>query len=406
MTGGEFGSRVYENMRALQQEGQDANQIAKTLCDQDPQGHNYGIGIVLNGQGQPAQTSSTLIRYAIAEIEHSRSGRYMNSNAALPALKKALLQWQRIPEQYWEHFLLALPSDAGTGAVKTAIEIALQRDCHIDTLGLEDLGWPAYKALAKASRLHVQEFAAGEVIGGKGVLPLYQAGPMNTTGLVQPSERIQAHAAAAAAAGSFVILDRAYPGFEFARLLAESSYEDVMHMSYELKLAPFLREGVPCAIALGPTKAFVTFALRPCGLVLIFCPDRSQKPAIRTVVNTTIRARGSAFEHPVTRAFVKAMIHDRAALEAEHRVVLKRLAEAETIWRRSVSGTAIEYLYADNYAGLFRNPRVRENAEMIIYNEHLYPVFSGGRCRQNVTGIPDAPELAQKHIAVFAEQCY
>ena len=66
----------------------------------------------------------------------------------------------------------------------------------------------------------------------------------------------------------------------------------------------------------------------------------------------------------------------------------------------------MEYLYADNYAGLFRNPKAREGAEAAIYNEHLYPVFSSGRCRQNVTGIPNDEELARKHVEVFAEQCY
>ena len=405
MAGLEFGNSVYEKMRTLQEEGKDVNQIAKILFDQDPQGHNYGIGIVLDGKGRPALTSSTLLSYAMTEVEQSKSGTYMNSNKVLPELKKAVLQWQRIPEQYWEYFTLALPSDAGTGAVKTAVEIALQLDPQLDTLGIEELGWPAYKAIAKVARLQPQEFATGEVIRGNRVLPIYQAGPMNTTGLVQPTEVIQARAKASAEAGDFVILDRAYPGFEFARRLAETSYDDVMRMSYELKLRPFLEKGVSCAIAIGPTKAFVTFALRPCGILLLFCPDGSKRRALTTAVNAAMRARGSAFEHPISRAFAKAMLQDREALESEHRAALTRLAEAENVWRKSVAGTAIEYLYADNYAGLFRNPKARENAEIAIYDEHLYPVFSSGRCRQNVTGIPDDPELAQKHVAVFAEQC-
>ena len=402
----EFGNSVYEKMRALQQQGKDVNQIAKILFDQDPQGHNYGIGIVLDGNGQPALTSSTLLEYSSAELEQSTSGTYMNSNKMLPELKKAALQWQRIPDQYWEDFTLALPSDAGTGAVKTAVEIALQLNPQLDTLGLEELGWPAYKAIAKVSRLQIQEFATGETITGENVLPIYQAGPMNTTGLVQPTEVIQVRAKAAADTGNYVILDRAYPGFEFARRLATNSYDDVMRMSYELKIRPFLEEGVPCAIAIGPTKAFVTFALRPCGLLLLFCPDSSKRAALTAAVNATMRARGSAFEHAITRAFAKAMIHDRARLEAEHRTSLERLAEAENMWRKSVTGTAIEYLYAENYAGLFRNPKAREGAEIAIYNEHIYPVFANQRCRQNVTGIPNDEELAQKHVRVFAEQCY
>jgi hypothetical protein len=125
-----------------------------------------------------------------------------------------------------------------------------------------------------------------------------------------------------------------------------------------------------------------------------------------TMINTTIRARGSAFEHPVTRAFAKVMTQDLARLEAEHQTALERLAEAELAWKKLVQGTAIEYLYADNYAGLFRNPQARPDAAVHIYNEHIYPVFAQERCRQNITGIPSDEALAQKHVSVFAEQCY
>lgn len=402
----EFGTSVYNKMRELQQGGKDVNLIAKILFDQDPQGHNYGIGIVLDGEGKPAASSPALLKYASAEVEQSTSGVYLNSNKVLPELKKAVLQWQRIPEQYWEHFTLALPSDGGTGAVKTAVEIALQLNPQIDTLGIEELGWPAYKAIAKVSRLHVREFETGELMTGDTVLPVYQAGPMNTTGLVHSADVIQTRAKAAAEAGNSVVLDRAYSGFEYARRLADSSYDDVMRMSYELAIRPFLEEGVSCAVAIGPTKAFATFALRPAGLLLLFCPDRSKQTALTAATNATIRARGSAFEHAITRAFVKAMLHDRASLEAEHQAALERLAKAESLWQTSVAGTAIEYLYADNYAGLFRNPKAREGAEIAIYNEHIYPVFADRRCRQNVTGIPNDEELAQQHVRVFAEQCY
>ncbi len=401
-----FGNQVYEKMRQLQEQGKDVNQIAKILFDQDPQGHNYGIGIILDGKGQPAVTSSTLLEYASAELEQSKAGTYMNSGKVLKDVQQAVLQWQRIPEHYWEYFTLALPSDAGTGAVKTAVEIALQLDPHLNALGVEELGWPAYKAIAKASRLQVQEFATGKPITGDTVLPIYQAGPMNTTGLVHPRDVIQHRAQSAAKTGTYVILDRAYPGFEYARRLATSSYDEVMRMSYESQIQPFLEEGVPCALAIGPTKAFVTFSLRPCGLLLLFCPDSSRQSAWTTVINTTMRARGSAFEHAITRAFVNALLHDRARLEEEHRQALTRLSEAETMWRTFVGGTPLEYLYADNYAGLFRNPKARENAEIAIYNEHIYPVFANQRCRQNVTGIPTDKELAQTHVRVFAEQCY
>ena len=402
----QFGQSVYEQAQKLQQQGRDANQTAKILCDQDKEGHNYGIGIVLDGNGQPAVTSSTLLQYAATELENSKLGTYMNSNKVLEEIKIATLQWQRVPEKYWGQFKLALPSDAGTGAVKTGIEISLLLNPQLNTLGVEELGWPAYKAMAKVARLQCQEFATGEVISGDAVLPMYQAGPMNTTGLVQDKETIQVRAKAAAKNGLSVILDRAYPGFEFARRLEDNSYDDVMRMSYELQIQPFIEEGVPFCLAIGPTKAFVTFALRPCGFLLLFCPDVSKDQAITTAMNTAMRARGSSFEHAITRGLVKAMLNDREALEVEHQASLRRLAVAEKAWKTFVQGTPIEYLYADNYAGLFRNPKARENAAIHIYNQHIYPVFANQRCRQNITGIPDNQELAQKHVKVFAEQCY
>ncbi len=402
----QFGENVYKQMRKLTEQGKDANQIAKILCDQDPEGHNYGIGIMLDGTGQAMPTSSTLLEYTYAELELSKSGTYINSNKILEELKIATLKWQRIPEQYWGQFKLALPSDAGTGAVKTGVEVASLLDPRVRALGIEELGWPAYKAIARASRFQWEEFAADGIISGEGVLPLYQAGPMNTTGLVQGKELIRKRAQSAAENNSCVLLDRAYPGFEFARLLATHSYDDVMRMSYEGQIQPFIEHGVTCLLAIGPTKSFMSFALRSCGLLLLFCPDASKEHEITTILNATIRARGSSFEHPVTRAFTKAMTQDSARLEAEHKKALERLAEAEAMWRKLVRGTQIEYLYAENYAGLFRNPLARENAAVHIYNAHIYPVFANQRCRQNVTGIPRDEELAQKHVRAFAEQCY
>lgn len=402
----QFGKKVYEQALKLQEQGKDANQIVKILFDQDREGYNYGIGIVLDGNGQPMATSSTLLEYTSTELERSKLGRYMNSNALMEELKIATLQWQRIPEQYWGPFKLAVPSDAGTGAVKTSVEIALMLDARICTLGIEEFGWPAYKAIAKTSRIRFKEFAADGIIAGDDILPIYQAGPMNTTGLVIGKDLINARAKSAANSNSFVILDRAYPGFEFARLLKTHSYDEIMRMSYAGQIHPFIEQGVPFFLTIGPTKAFMSFALRPCGLLLLFCPDPSREQEMISLLNTTIRARGSSFEHLTTRAFIKAMTRDLARLEAEHQMALERVAEAEAMWRKLVQGTPIEYLYSEQYAGLFRNPQAREDAPIYIYNEHIYPVFANQRCRQNVTGIPCDEELAQKHVNVFAEQCY
>jgi aspartate/tyrosine/aromatic aminotransferase len=260
--------------------------------------------------------------------------------------------------------------------------------------------------MVKTERIGCREFPLNSAINDKGILPLYQSGPMNTVGFVASQEAVEARAKSAAANNTFVILDRAYPGFEYARLLNTHSYDDVMRMSYDVQIKPFIEQGAPFALAIGPTKAFVSFALRPSGVLLLFCPDSSQKAEMTSLLNTAMRARGSAFEHPVTRAFAKALIQERARLEAEHQTALERLAKAEALWRNLVQSTPMEYLYADNYAGLFRNPKAREGAEIAIYNEHIYPVFANQRCRQNVTGIPDDEELARKHVKVFAEQCY
>jgi hypothetical protein len=382
-----FGESVCGEATKLSKDGKDANQVAKILCDRDNLGFNYGIGIVLNGKGCPKTTPPVLLEYIEAELKESKLGSYMNSAKLLEEAKTAVLQWQRIPQQYWNSFTLALPSDAGTGAVMSGIETALILDPSFATLGVEELGWPAYKAMAKTSRLNYQEFATGDLIKGAGVLPIYQAGPMNTTGLTHSLETIQSRANSA---NPYVILDRAYSGFEFAGMASES-YDKAMRMSYENQIEPFIKAEVPFCLAVSPTKSFMTFALRPCGLLLIFNPNLN-KQNITATVNTVIRARGSAFEHPITRAFIKAMIMDREDLEFEHQRVLKRLADAEIIWRKFVKGTAIEHLYSEDYAGLFRNTMAREDAERVIYNEHLYPVFSGGRCRLN--------------IRVFAKHCY
>jgi aspartate/tyrosine/aromatic aminotransferase len=402
----QFGQQVYEYAYKLQQQGKDANQIAKILCDQDSAGCNYGIGIILDGDGQPAATSPILLEYAAAELDRSQRGAYLSSTALLKELTRAVLQWQRIPETYWEQFILALPSDAGTGAVQTGVDLILALNPHLQTVALEELGWPAYKAIARLARIRWQELAAEDIASDEVSFPVYQAGPMNTTGLVQGQELIAARAQAAARRNTPVLLDRAYSGFEYARLLATQSYDEIMRLSYALQIAPFIECGVTFCLAISPTKSFVSFALRPCGLLLCFCPDASRAQEIDTALNLAIRARGSSFEHPTTRALITAMVKDRERLEADHQRALERVAEAEALWRKLVEGTSIAYLYSDRYAGLFRNPKAREGAPIAINNEHIYPVFAEQRCRQNVTGIPSDEELARKHVQVFADQCY
>ena len=69
MTPTEFGNEVRTKALRLTAEGRDANQTAKILCDADPEGHNYGIGIVLDSDGRAMASSETILRYARQEVE-------------------------------------------------------------------------------------------------------------------------------------------------------------------------------------------------------------------------------------------------------------------------------------------------------------------------------------------------
>jgi hypothetical protein len=401
-----FGDEVIAAAQKLSAAGLDANQIAGQLCKKDPQGKNYGIGILLGKDGKPLPTSLTLLEYVVKELEESRSGNYYNSEAQKMAMLEAVLRWQGVPEEWWPHFQLLLPSDAGTGAVQTAIQAAILLNEKFATLSVEELGWPAYKALATSARLRFQEFSTDGIAKGDGVLPLYQAGPMNSTGRVPSAEVVKARAQAAKSSGLPVVLDRAYSGFEYARRLGKTPYAEIMRESFRAQVQPFMEAGVPLAIAISPTKAFVTFALRPCGLLLVFHPDRARGQTPAPALTGLIRARGSSFEHPVTRAFVKAMVKDRARLEEEHARALTRTAEAEQAWQAAAKGTAMESLFSESYAGLFRNPRAKPEAAREIYGAHLYPVFAEGRCRLNVTGLPADKAQAAEHVSLFAKYCF
>ena len=399
-----FGKNVADTAQDMIAQGKDVNQTAKILFDKDPQGHNYGIGIILDGFGKPMSSSATLTKYATEEIQNCSAGTYVNSAKLMQQMTEAVLRWQRVPEKYWSQFKLALPSDAGTGAVKSAVELTLLLNPRYETIGIEELGWPAHKAIAKMARVAWQEFPQDGIVDAD-MLPLYQAGPMNTTGLVKSLETVQERAQAAAKSGDHVVLDRAYSGFELARLINSDSYDAIMRRSFAWQVQPFLDAGVQTSIAISPTKAFVTFAFRPCGFLLVYNPEPAKGKEVTQALNATIRARGSSFEHPITRAFVKAMIEDLPALEAEQTAAFQRLAEAEKLWGKLVAGTAIEEIFTENYAGLFRNPRAKEDAAAALYGSHLYPVLAQGRCRLNATGLPVEEELAAQHVQVFAAYC-
>ena len=185
---------------------------------------------------------------------------------------------------------------------------------------MEELSWPAYRAIARMSRISCREFPIGDVMDAPDLLRVYQAGPMNTTGRVQSLETMCERAAATK--GRPVLLDRAYSGFEYARLLESRGYDEIMAMSYDDQIRPFIENDVPFWVSVSPTKSFGTFALRPCGLLLAHLPDASRSGEVAALSNTVTRARGSSFEHPVTRAFVSALVNDPlrrvTALRAVH----------------------------------------------------------------------------------------
>jgi hypothetical protein len=400
-----FGDAVIAEAERLRQGGLDANQVAGILCKRDAQGKNYGIGILLGGNGKPLPTSPTLLEYVQRELQESGNGAYLNSDAARKDLTEAVLRWQGVPESLWPHFELLLPSDAGTGAVQMAVQAATLLRDGLSALAVQELSWPAYRAIALSARLRFQTFPGDAVAQGEGVLPVYQAGPVNTTGEVPSPEMVRARAQRAAASGTFVVLDRAYSGFEYARRLATTPYAALMEQSLRAQVLPFAEAGVPFALAISPTKAFVAFALRPCGLLLVFVPGQAHRAAVGQKLTALVRARGSSFEHPVTRAFVKALVKDRGRLEAEHAAALRRCAEAEQQWETLAVGTPIAALFSERYAGLFRNPTARPEAARELYGAHIYPVFAEGRCRLNVTGLPSDAARARQDVAAFARCC-
>lgn len=402
----EFAESIQSRARALAVDGKDANQIAKILCDADPAGHNYGIGIVLDSDGRAMSSSETLLAYTRREIEESGRGNYQSSAAILADLKTAVLKWQRIPQTLWDRFLLILPSDAGTGTVKSAVDLALELNQKVTSIGVEKLGWPAYSAIARSCRIECKEFPPDCVIEGEAVLPLYQAGPLNTTGKVTADSILKQRAHSAAAKGFPVILDRAYPGFEFSSRLEKEGYDAVMKMSYERQIAPFIGPESPLLIAISPTKCFRSFALRPAGMLLAYIPDKITRSEFSTLAAILMRARGCSFEHPITRAFAKALVSDLPALEREHAQVLRRLAQTEGLWASLTRDTPIEHLFSESYSGLFRNPRAHRDSDITLYGQHIYPVFTAGRCRINITGLPGNEELQRRHIGAFAKTCF
>jgi hypothetical protein len=71
-----------------------------------------------------------------------------------------------------------------------AVQAAALVQEGLSALAVEELGWPAYRAVAISTRLRFQTFPADALATGDGVLPVYQAGPMNMPG-AWPLRRIR-----------------------------------------------------------------------------------------------------------------------------------------------------------------------------------------------------------------------
>lgn len=400
----EFGAGVAERAEKLAAAGKDANQIASILCGEDPEGRNYGIGVVLGGDGRPVPGSPTLKKWLLREVEENTAGTYLNSAKIHARATEAVLSWLRIPEDSWDDFILVTPSDSGTGAVTSGIDTLRIVHPEYSSLGVEERGWAVYKTMAEVKAMGFEEYADDAVIGGKGELPVYQLGPLNTTGRIRGADVWGKRADGAAAEGTHVMLDRAYPGHDMAGPLLEgASYDKVMKASIA-PLVPFIEAGVTFAMAVSPTKSFITFNSRPCGFLLIHCPSGGGKEKMEMAANKAIRARGSAFEHPATRALIKALTEDLPALEKEHAGALMRVAEANAAWALHTKGTPLAQLFTEKYAGIFRNFPVRPGAPAALYGARLYPVFAGGWMRINISGLPSDAETAKKEAQAFAGQ--
>ena len=388
--------------QALRDGGADVNQVADLLAKADSRAANYGIGIILDGHGRPMPTSQELMAQTIQASEEGAAATYLSSKTLSAALLQQVLRWQRIPAKFWGDFLLVTPSDAGTGAVNTAVQMYLMMNSKITSLAVEELSWPVYQSIAASNRVGFESYGLHkEEVVAPHLLTVMQAAPHNSTGYVCPAAIIRTRAEICAELRLPIVLDRAYPGFENAGMLAGQGYDAVMQRSCDHYLLPFLQAGCSFALSLSPTKAFRSFTLRPCGLTLVYEPDHQKRKLLAGAMNTINRGRGSAFEHPASRAFIRSLVENRPVLELEHGQTLQRVADAQALWQKLLQGHPLAAAFSPQYAGLFRNLLSSEGCEEAFYKAHIYPVFAASRCRINVTGIPLDEDQAKAHIDVF-----
>ena len=107
-------SGVASRAKELRDGGADVNQVADILARADRHAANYGIGIILDGFGGPMPTSPELVAQTLRASNDGLEATYLSSKPLQAELLQQVLSWQRIPESYWQDFLLVTPSDAGT----------------------------------------------------------------------------------------------------------------------------------------------------------------------------------------------------------------------------------------------------------------------------------------------------
>lgn len=387
----------------LRRAGLDPNQIAEILWQRDPIGFNYGVGVVLNGDGRPMATPPEIVDAVIRETLESQLAVYRTlSNDDRERLKEAVLDWQGCPAALRSRFEIAVISDSGTGALQTGLQLEALMNGQAERTAIRPRGWPAYRALAASAQLSFDDGENALARLDRRTIVVHQAGPHNTSGAVESAMDLREAARRIGAAGASLVLDRAYPAFEHAGRVASEGLAAVSQRSFEEQVLPFVDEGIPFSLALSPTKAFRTFALRPAGFLLIHTPDHQTRDRVRAALPGLVRARGASSSHPATRALVALLMDRSLALARAHEESLARTARAEAAWRTLCRGTALEPLFGPGSGGLFRNILMDAQRQPRVYDAHVYPVFFEDRCRINITGLPEDLEMARSHVALFA----
>jgi len=380
----------------LQKNGIDYNQVASQVAASDPGSANYGIGLMMGGDGRPLPENRLMLE-ALKDLAVPGPSAYRSVTNLMPIVKEKLLMWLCVPDKYWEDFILACPSDGGTGAVQAGLQ-ALLMVSNLRSINVSQKGWPAYRAMAAVSRVQFCE-REYEHIPLSHSLPIAQLGPHNQTGLL-PTKTMKCLAEHCARNGLVCLCDMAYPGFS----ISPDGHNDVMPETFRVFMEPFLKNNVPTAFAVGFTKRFRLFATRPFGALLVYAPrSRNVRNNLQQAINQVMRARGASFSNAANMALLNVLIKDFSGFVESGQMSLQRLNHVEERWRKMTIGTSLKPYFGDDYGGLFRLLPARHEAAKQLYGRGIVPVISKGFFRINITGLPDDDEAAEFHVRSFAD---